>query len=291
MTDPDSIRPTIADCLARSRELRDSDSPRLDVELLLARVLERDRAYLFTWPERQLSIAQQRAFEHLLQLRLEGHPIAHLLQQREFWGLELEVDASTLIPRPDTELLVDISLKLDLPRNSRVLDLGTGTGAIALALAAERSQWLVLGVDRSLAAVELAERNRKRLGLVNVSLRCSDWFAAIERRDFNLIVSNPPYVAADDPHLSAGDLRFEPRSALVAGADGLDDLRSIIAKSQQFLAPGGWLLLEHGYDQAEAVRELLRGAGLGAIATHRDLGGQPRVSLGQVVLKERVCDE
>ena len=283
--------PTIGECLALAPQLVDSDSPRFDLELLLASVLERDRSYLFAWPERQLTGEQWQAFARLLQLRRQGHPVAHLLQRREFWGLQLEVDDCTLIPRPETEMLVELSLQLQLPPDSNVLDLGTGTGAIALALASERRRWQILGVDRSAAAVALAERNRQRLQLTNVSLRCSDWYAGAAGRRFELIVSNPPYVAAGDPHLSMGDLRFEPRAALVAGADGLDDLRFIVAHCPGFLTPGGWLLLEHGYDQAAAVCALLQRAGLTQVQTHADLGGQPRVSLGRMQAAREDRDE
>ncbi|MCY1434628.1 Release factor glutamine methyltransferase [compost metagenome] len=188
----------------------------------------------------------------------------------------------TLIPRPDTELLVEAALEL-LPLSPvRVLDLGTGTGAIALALANERAQWQVMAVDRVLEAVALAERNRQRLQLNNVQVRSSHWFDALKGERFDLIISNPPYIAAEDPHLVAGDVRFEPSSALVAGADGLDDLRVIISQAPAHLQPGGWLLLEHGYDQAAAVRELLAQHDFEQIESRIDLGGHERISLGRL---------
>lgn len=272
---------TVQTCLQRAAELTDSDSPRLDVELLLAQVLERDRTYLYTWPEKILTPAQQAAFETLLNERKQGRPVAHLLGQREFWGLPLAVDNSTLIPRPDTETLVEAALALSLAENARVLDLGTGTGAIALALATEQPGWQITAVDFSPAAVALAERNRKTLELHNVCIRQSDWFAQLEPGHFDLIVSNPPYIDADDPHLSQGDVRFEPLSALVAEQQGLADIAHIITAGCDYLRPGGWLLLEHGYTQGAAVRNLLQQAGYQAVTTHTDLGDNERISGGR----------
>lgn len=268
-------------CLQRSAELPGSDSPRLDIELLLAHVLGKDRTWLYTWPEKVLTEIQAAAFEALLEERKRGRPVAHLLGQREFWGLPLAVDNSTLIPRPDTETLVEAALALDLPDAARVLDLGTGTGAIALALAGEQPRWRITAVDFSPAAVALAERNCKALELVNVEVRQSDWFAAVSERDFHLIVSNPPYIDAEDPHLAEGDVRFEPLSALVAAQQGLADIDHIIHRAREHLLPGGWLLLEHGYTQGEAVRTLLQRAGYQAVSTHRDFGDNERISGGQ----------
>lgn len=271
---------TVQACLHRAAELSGSDSPRLDLELLLAHVLERDRTWLYTWPEKTLTPAQQVAFDALLAARKLGRPVAHLLGQREFWGLALAVDDSTLIPRPDTETLVEAALALALPDTARVLDLGTGTGAIALALASEQPRWQVTAVDFSPAAVTLAERNRQTLGLPNVQVRQSDWFAQLELRDFDLIVSNPPYIDPLDPHLSQGDVRFEPLSALVAERQGLADIEHIIRVGQNYLQPGGWLLLEHGYDQGAAVRGLLEQAGYQWVRTGKDLGQNDRISGG-----------
>ena len=188
----------------------------------------------------------------------------------------------TLIPRPDTELLVETALELQPATPAKVLDLGTGTGAIALALAGDRPAWQVTAVDRVEEAVALAERNRQRLGLGNVQVRVSHWFDSLGDERFDLIVSNPPYIADADPHLVAGDVRFEPSSALVAGADGLDDLRVIIAQAPQHLQPGGWLLLEHGYDQAAAVRALLADQGFDEVASRKDLGSHERITLGRL---------
>lgn len=271
---------TIAQLLAASR-LPDSDTPTLDIELLLAHVLGKSRSYLLTWPERELTADQLVAFDALLQRRLRGEPVAYLLGNQGFWSLELRVSPDTLIPRPDTERLVEVALELGPPHAARVLDLGTGTGAIALALAAERSQWQVVGVDRMPGAVALAETNRSQLNLTNARFLTSGWFSALTGQRFELIVSNPPYIAADDPHLQQGDVRFEPASALVSGADGLDDIRYIIDTVPGYLTPGGWLLLEHGWQQADAVRALLTQAGFAAVQSWRDLGGQQRVSGGR----------
>ncbi|HTN30932.1 MAG TPA: peptide chain release factor N(5)-glutamine methyltransferase [Pseudomonas sp.] len=266
--------------LLETADLPESPSPRLDAELLLAHVLGKPRSYLRTWPEHQPDAEQCASFERLLQRRRAGEPVAYLLGRQGFWSLDLEVSSDTLIPRPDTELLVETALTLILATPLDVLDLGTGTGAIALALAAERPAWRVTGVDRIEAAVALAARNGQRLGLNNARFQLSHWFKALVGQRFQLIVSNPPYIAAGDRHLGEGDVRFEPASALVAGADGLGDIRLIIEQAPAHLLPGGWLLLEHGFDQAEAVRELLNAAGFAKVESRRDLGNHPRISLG-----------
>jgi release factor glutamine methyltransferase len=267
--------------LLDSADLPDSPSASLDAELLLASALGKPRSYLRTWPEREPSVEQQAAFAAMLERRRAGEPVAYILGQQGFWSLDLEVAPHTLIPRPDTELLVETALELLPATPLRALDLGTGTGAIALALACERPGWRVTGVDRVEEAVALAERNRQRLQLNNAEFRLSQWFSALAGERYGLIVSNPPYIAADDRHLGEGDVRFEPASALVSGADGLDDIRQIIRAAPGYLHAGGWLLLEHGYDQAEAVRALLAAAGFIAVESRRDLGGHQRISLGQ----------
>ncbi|MDG1581545.1 peptide chain release factor N(5)-glutamine methyltransferase [Pseudomonas sp. GOM6] len=267
--------------LLDSTDLPDSPTARLDAELLLAAALNKPRSYLRTWPEREPTAEQLDAFARMLGRRRSGEPVAYILGHQGFWSLELEVAPHTLIPRPDTELLVETALQLAPATPRRVLDLGTGTGAIALALASERGGWQVMGVDRIAEAVALAERNRQRLQLGNAEFRLSSWFDSLGGERFDLIVSNPPYIAADDRHLGEGDVRFEPQSALVAGADGLDDIRLIVGQAPQHLQPGGWLLLEHGYDQAEAVRALLGAAGFHLTESRRDLGGHERISLGQ----------
>ena len=267
--------------LLDSVALPDSPTARLDAELLLAAALGKPRSYLRTWPEHEPGAEQLAAFAALLERRRAGEPVAYILGHQGFWSLDLEVAPHTLIPRPDTELLVETALQLAPATPQRVLDLGTGSGAIALALASERGGWQVIGVDRIAEAVALAERNRQRLKLGNAEFRQSSWFDGLAGERFDLILSNPPYIAADDRHLGEGDVRFEPLSALVAGVDGLDDIRQIIAQAPRHLQAGGWLLLEHGYDQAEAVRELLAAAGFTAVDSRRDLGGHQRISLGR----------
>ncbi len=286
---------TIAQCLRLAAELTHSDSPRLDVELLLCRVLERDRSYLFAWPDKSLAPDQQARFLRDFSRRRQGEPVAHILGQREFWSLPLYVDDTTLIPRPDSECLVEAVLDLyaddvhNPPR--RLLDLGTGTGALALALASEKRHWDCLGVDLAPGAVALAERNRTHLRLSNARFLRSDWFSQLPAGErFNVIVSNPPYLDEADPHLDQGDLRFEPRSALVAADRGLADLALIIARSTDYLLPGGWLLVEHGYTQAADVRGLFDGAGFNSVASRRDLGGHERITLGRW-LPERIVGE
>ena len=267
--------------LLNTAELPDSPTPRLDAELLLAAALGKPRSYLRTWPERELDADQLGLFRSHLQRRRQGEPVAYILGHQGFWSLDLEVAPHTLIPRPDTELLVESALALLPATPLAALDLGTGTGAIALALASERPGWQVTGVDRVEDAVALAERNRQRLQLDNVRFLHSHWFSALAGQCFGLILSNPPYIRADDQHLEQGDVRFEPSSALIAGSDGLDDIRAIIQAAPQHLLSGGRLLLEHGFDQAEAVRSLLSEGGFVEVNSRRDLGGHERISLGR----------
>lgn len=272
---------TIAKLIACSRQLEAvSDTARLDAELLLGHVLGRDRTWLITWSDREVAMAAEARFLALLARRAAGEPVAHILGSREFWTLELAVTPATLIPRPDTELLVEQALQLGPDGRGRVLDLGTGTGAIALALATERSAWQVTAVDAWQDAADLAEHNRVRCELDNVRVRCGHWFEPVRGERFDLIVSNPPYLAADDPHLCAGDVRFEPPSALVAGPTGLEDLDFIVEHSPAYLNGGSWLLLEHGESQGSAVRELLAVRGFAAVQSWRDLGSRERVSGG-----------
>ena len=273
------MTPTLAELLA-SIELPDSDTARLDAELLLCHAIGKPRTYLRTWPERRPDADQLRQFEQLLSQRRSGVPVAYLLGEQGFWSLQLQVSQSTLIPRPDTERLVEVALELGPSGPAKVLDLGTGTGAIALALAVERPDWQLTGVDRVAEAVALARGNAERLQIRNAAFEQSDWFSALAGRQFDLIVSNPPYIAADDPHLQQGDVRFEPGSALVSGLDGLDDIRSLVQLAPDYLQPGGWLLFEHGWQQADAVAQLLSERGFEQIESWRDLGGQQRVTGG-----------
>lgn len=271
----------IDQAMARAVELGAvSDTPDLDLQLLLQQVLEKPRSYLYTWPERELDAAQQQAFESLLARRKQGEPVAHILGSRDFWTLTLEVDSSTLIPRPETELLVELALERLDATPKRVADLGTGTGAIALALASERPGWHVSAVEYSTAALALAERNRQRLQITNAEILQGSWCQPLTG-EFDLIVSNPPYIDPEDPHLQRGDVRFEPRSALVAEDAGLADIRTIAEQALSRLKPGGWLMFEHGYDQGEAVRQLLQHLGYQALQTYTDLNLQDRVTIGQ----------
>lgn len=272
---------TLAEALGQTGRLPHSDSAKIDLELLLMEALACSRSYLYTWPERTLTPEQASLFETWLHRRAAGEPVAHILQKRGFWTLELEVSPATLIPRPETELLVEVALELaGAGAGLRVLDLGTGTGAIALALARELPNARVLATDLLPDVVALAERNRIKHDIHNCEVRQSDWWQRLEGR-FDLILSNPPYIEERDPHLHSGDLRFEPRSALVAEEAGLADLRRIIQGAPAHLAPGGWLLLEHGWLQAEAVRQLLSAAGFSGVFSRRDYGGHERASGGQ----------
>jgi len=262
--------------------LQGGDSPKRDAEILLGHVTGKSRSWLVAFGETELLPEQLTQLDALLARRVRGEPVAHLIGEREFWSLPLRVSDATLIPRPDTEVLVEQALARLPAAPSRILDLGTGTGAIALALASERPDCEVLGVDRIEAAVALAQSNAERLAIANATFALSHWFDALPATRFDLIVSNPPYIDADDAHLSQGDVRFEPRSALVADEAGLADLRLLIAQAPQWLAPGGWLLLEHGWQQDAAVRALMQQHDFLQVATVNDYGGNPRVTLGRI---------
>lgn len=280
---------TIAQCLQLSSQLASvSDSPRLDLEIFLSHLLKQNRTYLFTWPEKILSEEQLHTFNSFFERRLTGEPVAHIIGQREFWSLPLMVNNSTLIPRPDTELLVEAALGLfaedEANKSRRLLDLGTGTGAIALALAHEKPVWQCVAVDKELAAVELAEKNRELLDLHNVKVQQSDWFSSLTNETpFDIILSNPPYIDPADEHLREGDVRFEPLSALIADNKGLADLEFIIANAPRYLVANGWLLVEHGYDQGTAVRKLFEEKSFIDINTFRDFGGNERVTIGRKI--------
>ncbi|WP_110665630.1 peptide chain release factor N(5)-glutamine methyltransferase [Salinicola halophilus] len=272
---------TVDEALRRaSGRLTESDSARLDAELLLMHVLGVGRTWLYTWGDRPLDADAQDRFDALLARREAGWPVAYLVGRREFWGLELDTTAATLIPRPDTERLVEAALASAPRQAGALLDLGTGTGAVALAFACERPGWRVSAVDDSADAVALAAANAERLGL-EVEVMISDWFSALAGRRFDVIVSNPPYIADDDPHLTRGDVRFEPRSALVADADGFAALETLVIGARTHLNVGGWLWLEHGFEQGATLRRRLEHHGYRDVATFEDLGGRERVTGGR----------
>ncbi|MDP2826220.1 MAG: peptide chain release factor N(5)-glutamine methyltransferase [Sulfuritalea sp.] len=273
---------TVAAALAAAR----TKLPASEARLLLGHVLERPAAWLIVHDDQVLDEDELLAFASLVARRAGGEPVAYLIGHREFFGREFSVSPSVLIPRPETELLVEIALAGvgagdTATSTARILDLGTGSGCIAITLALEIPQAQVTAVDASGAALHIARNNAERLG-AQLRLLQSDWFAALAGERFDLIVANPPYIAATDPHLAAGDLRHEPPAALSSGADGLDAIRRILAAAPAHLAPGGRLWLEHGYDQGDAVRELLAAAGLADIEQRRDLAGIMRVSGGRL---------
>ena len=261
--------------------LTDSDSPKRDAEILLSLVTGKSRSWLIAFDDKSLSVEQLAQLDVLLARRVAGEPVAYLTGEREFWSLPLTVSPHTLIPRPDSEVLVEQALARLPSRACSVLDLGTGTGAIALAIASERPDCQITGVDRIPDAVELAQHNADKLVLKNTRFFVSNWFSAFEAESFTLIVSNPPYIDATDQHLSQGDVRFEPLSALVADDHGLADIKMIVAQAGKHLDAGGWLLLEHGWQQAAEVRQILQQHNFVAIETCQDYGGNDRVTLGQ----------
>jgi release factor glutamine methyltransferase len=256
------------------------DTPRLDAEVLLMHILGKDRAYLRAWPERVLSPDQAERYRQLIERRAEGRPVAYLTGQREFWSRLFTVRPGVLIPRPETELLIELALAaLPADRAADLLDLGTGSGIVAVTLAAERPRATVTATDLSPDALAVARENAARHGLTNIRFAQGDWFAALpENERFDLIASNPPYIAERDPHLSLGDVRFEPTLALASGPEGLDALAAIATGARKRLKPGGRLLLEHGYDQAEPIALLLAGLGYAEIAHHPDLQGHLRAT-------------
>ena len=266
---------------ATQRLADNSPSPRLDAEVLLAEVLARPRSYLYTHPDQVLQPEDALRFQALIAQRAAGMPVAYLTGRREFWSLPLRVDPSTLIPRPETELLVATALELLTIEQACVLELGTGSGAIALALASERPQWSLVASDASQTALRQAQANARNLSLNKVVFFCGDWLSAVGNGPrFDAILSNPPYLAATDPHQSQGDLRFEPKTALVSGPEGLDALRKIIDESLEHLKPEGFLLVEHGHDQVPRVVELFRNAHYRQIRSWTDGQDHPRITAG-----------
>ncbi|RJQ47098.1 MAG: peptide chain release factor N(5)-glutamine methyltransferase [Gammaproteobacteria bacterium] len=279
MSAQQAVRVTLAAALQQAvRRLAHYENPALEAELLLAHVLNLPRSKLHLHPDQALTPAQSGEFDTLVTRRAQGEPSAYLTGARGFWSLELRVTPDVLIPRPETELLVELALqKIPADAAWRIADLGAGSGAIALALAHERPHCQFIATDISPAALEVARANAARLNTRNVAFRLGDWFSALQNERFDVIVSNPPYVRGNDPHLH--DLRFEPQLALVAGADGLQQLRVIAAQARGHFTQGGWLLLEHGYDQAPAMMELLAALGYRNIQDHPDLGGVARVTV------------
>ncbi|MFC4819285.1 peptide chain release factor N(5)-glutamine methyltransferase [Dokdonella ginsengisoli] len=272
---------TVRQLLADGAAALAGEDARFEAELLLAQVLGRTRAWLFAWPEFEPDEDRCAAYAQLVGARRAGQPVAYLTGRREFWSLDLAVSPDVLIPRAETELLVELALAKIAPEDAAaVADLGTGSGAIALALARERPRARVLATDASAQALAVARANAQRLG-IDVEFAQGDWCAALGERRFDVIVSNPPYIEAADPHLARGDLRFEPAAALASGADGLDAIRTIAAGARERLRGGGWLLLEHGYDQGSRVRDLLSAHGYVAVSTQRDVEDRERVTLGQ----------
>jgi release factor glutamine methyltransferase len=259
------------------------DEAAIDARFLLQHSLNVDHAWLIAHMNDELADAQVESFQQLLARRLEGEPVAYILGMREFYGLPLKTTPATLIPRPDTETLVEAALdKLPVNQNLTVLDLGTGTGAIALVVARNRPYAQVTAVDFLTEALTVAQENARNLDLVRVRFIQSDWFSNLQGDKFDVIVSNPPYIAENDAHLTQGDLRFEPITALASGKDGLDDIRRIIQEAPSYLNSNGWLMLEHGYDQADKVAELLRQHGFERISHAPDLSGTLRVTLGRM---------
>lgn len=259
-----------------------SDSALLDAEILLCLALNKPRSYLRAWPDKQLQPEQLAAFKTLLKQRQKGIPIAYITGNREFWSRDFQVTPDVLIPRPDTELLIELSLQL-IPADKpfKIIDLGTGSGIIAITLAAERPNTQVSATDFSLPALRIAQLNAEQHHLSNIHFYQSDWFANVPATQFNLIISNPPYIAEDDTHLQQGDVRFEPQTALTAAEQGLSDIKIIVATARNYLETSGHLLIEHGYDQQQQVQALFKDLHYDNVQTYKDLSGQPRVTYGQ----------
>ncbi len=276
--------PTIKTLLAHAANTltNHSDSPLLDAEVLLGFMLGKPRTYLRAWCDNTLTEQQQAAFEALITQRQQGTPIAYLTGTREFWSRDFRVTSDVLIPRPDTELLIELSLEL-IPKNQAVklIDLGTGSGIIAVTLAAERPKAQVTAVDASLAALAVAQHNALHHQLTNIEFYQSDWFSNVPESLFDLVISNPPYIDPDDEHLQQGDVRFEPQSALIAENQGLSDIQIITDKARSYLTPQGHLLIEHGYNQAPQVQAIFNTLAYDKVQSYRDLSGQPRVTYGQ----------
>ncbi|WP_455207125.1 peptide chain release factor N(5)-glutamine methyltransferase [Kaarinaea lacus] len=276
-----SIQQALTEACIQLNQLPDT-STRLEAEILLAFALKKPRAYLRTWPEQLLETHSLDQFHSLVRRRSDGEPIAYITGHREFWGLSLKVSPATLIPRAESERLVEIALE-QIPAQAtwHIADLGTGSGALALALGSERPRCVVTGTDISAAALAIAEENRRHLKLENVRFIQGRWFEPLKELRFDLVVSNPPYIASNDPHLQEGDLRFEPIEALSSGPDGLEAIRKIVSSATIHLNPEGWLMLEHGYDQGDVVTNLFRENGFHHVVCHRDYAERERATVGQ----------
>ena len=265
--------------------LATSDSAKLDVELLICFVINKPRTYLLTWPEQMLSLTQTTHFAELLLRRIQGEPIAYIVEMREFWSLPLQVSPATLIPRPDTEVLVELVLNNHSAEGLSCLDLGTGTGAIALALASEQGSWQIDAVDFSDDAVALAKTNASNLNLTQVNIFQSDWFSAVAKnKRYDVIVSNPPYIDEQDHHLAQGDVRFEPKTALVAADSGLADIKIIVSQARNYFNQLGYLYIEHGFEQSIAVQDILADHGYEKIQTFKDYNDNDRITCGCFII-------
>jgi len=275
---------TINELLQDSTRQLPPPTPRLEAEILLAHALRVSRTYLYAYADKPLSAQEVAQFRALIARRLLGRPVAYLVGEKEFWSLTLQVNEFTLIPRPETELLVEAALaRLAVDSRDTVIDLGTGSGAIALAIASERRQCQMVATDVSLAALEVAQHNAKNLRLPQIQFVQSDWFSNLTSTRAYLIVSNPPYIAEDDLYLEQNELRYEPQEALISGVDGLEALRHIIQYAPFYLQNSGWLLVEHGYNQGARVAQLFEQHGYVQVMTHSDLAGLPRVTAGKII--------
>lgn len=259
-----------------------SDTARMDADILLGHCLQKNRTWMMTWPEVELTCEQQQSFDGIIARRVAGEPVAYIVGEQEFWSLPLKVNRSTLIPRPETELLIELALDKLPSKKGRVLDLGTGSGAIPLALKSERPQWEVIAVDFSADALAVAKDNAETLQL-DVTFIQSDWFLNVPEQPFDLVISNPPYIDEADEHLSQGDVRFEPDSALIASEQGFGDIKRISTEAARYLALGGLLMFEHGFEQGDGVRQIFRENSFTDVETVKDLAGLDRVTFGRKV--------
>jgi len=268
--------------LAATKRLQaSSSSARIDSEILLCHVLDCNSAHLAAWPEKKLTLELAQQFDQLISQRESGSPVAYLTGKREFWSLELEVTQATLIPRPETETLIEfVCEQFSQQKKYHVVDLGTGSGAIALAIAREQPDWKITATDISQDALKVAQKNAVNHQIKNVEFKISHWFEALKGESFDIIISNPPYIAEDDPHLADGDVRFEPENSLISGKQGMDDIKVITAEAARYLKINGWLILEHGYDQKKQVMDCFEASGFKTIVQKTDLLNQPRMTAG-----------